>query len=501
MIGMKKESWTGEIRDKHPRSVTDNEDFYHAVLESLEDYAVFTTDKDGVVNTWNSGAERVLGYREEEIIGTSCEIIFTAEDQQLGVPAMELSTALKHGRALDERFHVRKDGSKFWASGKVFPIYDFNHVHIGYTKIMRNLAERVHAQEQLLAARRYAEGIIEWAVEPIVILNEDLTVSAANKAFLDQYNIKKKKNINVSLDELTNGEFSDPEFISILKHLKSGPGNVHNVEITYEFKKTGGRILLVNGHRLKPDVNISLFMLSIQDITEQRTLERQKDDFISIASHEIRTPLTVIKATVQLLELRFKVMDLDFVEKSALKIKEKTDKLLILINYLLDAAQISNSRLALKPENFSAKDLVAESVEEMLMVHPELSIIVKDKFHGNVFADRFRISQVLNNLLNNAFKYSQPCKNIIVSLEKNKSGDELIVSVQDFGAGIPKEEQKHLFERFWRASSAKEENVQGIGLGLYLSSQIIKGYGGRLWFKSEKNKGSTFKFSLPIKDT
>jgi PAS domain S-box-containing protein len=492
---MKKEILAAEISGKQPKSITDNEDFYHAVLESMEDYAVFTTDTNGVVNSWNSGAERVLGYREKDIIGRSFAVIFTAEDQQREEPAKELNTALKYGRALDERFHLRKDGSKFWASGKVFPLYDSKEVHIGFTKVMRNLTERMRAQEQLQAARQYAEGIIEWAVEPIVILNDDLTVSAANKAFFKQFNVKKKKSFNIPLDELTNGEFDDPEFVAILKHLKNGPGNVRNVEITNIFKKDGGRIFLVNGHRLRPDVNINLFMLSIQDVTEQRTLERQKDDFISIASHEIRTPLTVIKATAQLLELRFQ--ESGFVEKSALKISEKTDKLLMLINYLLDAAQISNSKLVMKPESFSMERLVAESVEEMLMVHPELSIIVKGKFNGNIIADRFRISQVLNNLLNNAFKYSPPEKNIIIKLGKNKAGD-LLVSVQDFGIGIPKQEQKNLFKRFWRASTAKGKNVQGVGLGLYISSQIIKGHNGRLWFKSEKNKGSTFKFSLPV---
>src|SRR3569833_418154 len=144
-------------------------------------------------------------------------------------------------------------------------------------------------------------------------------------------------------------------------------------------------------------------------------------------------------------------------------------------------------------------DLVNESIEELLLINPELSIVVKGNIKEIIYADRFRISQVLNNLLNNAIKYSPQGKDVIVRVTKNKSGDQVAVSVQDFGIGIAKDEQKDLFKRFSRASSAKQRNIPGIGVGLYISGQIIKMHNGKIWLTSDKNKGSTFKFSIPVK--
>ena len=124
-----------------------SEDFFRQVLDSLEDYAVFTTDKNGDVNSWNSGAEKVLGYTEPEIIGRSAHIFFTPEDIAKGAPEMELETALQDGRAIDERYHVCKDRSRFWGSGLVFPLYDEEGKHRGFTKVMRNLREQQEAKD------------------------------------------------------------------------------------------------------------------------------------------------------------------------------------------------------------------------------------------------------------------------------------------------------------------------------------------------------------------
>ncbi len=124
-----------------------SEDFFRQVLDSLEDYAVITTDTNGDINSWNTGAERVLGYNEAEILGKCADVFFTPEDVAAGVPELELKTSLKDGRAIDERYHMRKDGTRFWGSGLVFPLYDEQHRHRGYTKIMRNLREQKEAVE------------------------------------------------------------------------------------------------------------------------------------------------------------------------------------------------------------------------------------------------------------------------------------------------------------------------------------------------------------------
>jgi PAS domain S-box-containing protein len=123
-----------------------SEEFFELVLNSLEDYAVFTTDKNGDVNSWNAGAEHVLGYNKSEALGANSCIFFTPEDIANNAHTKELEMAINEGRAIDERYHVRKDGSRFWGSGLVFPLHDEEGNHRGFTKIMRNLRERKMAE-------------------------------------------------------------------------------------------------------------------------------------------------------------------------------------------------------------------------------------------------------------------------------------------------------------------------------------------------------------------
>lgn len=123
-----------------------SEDFFHQVLDSLEDYAVITTDTNGDINSWNKGAEKLLYYPENEAIGHSAEIFFTPEDIANGAPALEMTTALTDGRAIDERYHMRKDHSRFWGTGLMFPLYDDYGKHRGFTKIMRNMREQQEAE-------------------------------------------------------------------------------------------------------------------------------------------------------------------------------------------------------------------------------------------------------------------------------------------------------------------------------------------------------------------
>lgn len=125
-----------------------SEEFFKQVLASLEDYAVVTTDKNGDINSWNSGAENVLGYTEVEAIGQNAKIFFTPEDVAAGEPEKELYGALETGRSIDERYHMRKGGTRFWGSGLVFPLFDEEQRHRGFTKVMRNLRERQEAEAQ-----------------------------------------------------------------------------------------------------------------------------------------------------------------------------------------------------------------------------------------------------------------------------------------------------------------------------------------------------------------
>ena len=233
------------------------------------------------------------------------------------------------------------------------------------------------------------------------------------------------------------------------------------------------------------------------DITERKRIEQRKDEFLSIASHELKTPVTSIKGYGQILQHLLK----QNVQGGSLTILTKLDfqinKLTTLVNDLLDVTRIQAGKLQLREELFDFTALVNEVVEDMQRTTQQHKIIKKlGKATKTVYGDRNRIEQVLINLIANAIKYSPATDKIIVSANTDK--ERVIFSVKDFGLGIPKDSQEKIFERYYRASSIDENAIAGLGLGLYISNEIIKRQQGKIWFESATGKGSTFFFSLPL---
>jgi len=247
-------------------------DFYKNILESLEDYGVFTTDKEGIVTSWNKGAEHVLGYTEEEICGNSAEIIFTEEDSRNGIPEHEFTEAMEKGRGVDERYHRRKDGSLFWASGLIFPLSDSEGKHIGFTKILRNLSNRKEAEAELLEARRYAQSIVETSKEPILILNIDLSINSASKAFFKLFSLNKKEVENKNLFEAL-GQHWDPH---PLQEQMQKYDSFENFEMVYRGQsKTDEHILLVSSRKVfRTFKSIGQILLTFEDVTFERKMEQ-----------------------------------------------------------------------------------------------------------------------------------------------------------------------------------------------------------------------------------
>jgi two-component system sensor histidine kinase VicK len=129
-------------KNNERKTVSKRDDFYRLVLKSMADYSVFTMDKEGIINTWNEGAEKIFGYTKKEAIGKSCSLIFTHLDQQSKLPEKLRAIALKKGKVANEHYYIRKDGCLFWASGLTFKLEDKNHHHTGFTKIVRDLTDK-----------------------------------------------------------------------------------------------------------------------------------------------------------------------------------------------------------------------------------------------------------------------------------------------------------------------------------------------------------------------
>ncbi len=228
---------------------------------------------------------------------------------------------------------------------------------------------------------------------------------------------------------------------------------------------------------------------------ETQKAVRVRDDFLSIASHELKTPLTPLAARLRHIQRRLEAgetIPASAVDKPLNSLRKLTE----LINDLLDASRIENGRLMLHRQTLPLNELVQQVSEPFLTVSPRHSVeLVLPDEPVWVSADPQRLAQVMTNLLDNAIKYSPSGGRVRVELQAHPEGAELIVS--DEGIGIPDEQLTRLFERFYRATNAKVTSYGGLGLGLYITRDIVEHHGGRIWAESEPGRGARFHVVLP----
>lgn len=246
---------------------------------------------------------------------------------------------------------------------------------------------------------------------------------------------------------------------------------------------------LLNDHAIKAIV------FNFTDITSRVRHERDMEDILGIASHELKTPLTSLKAYTQVLEMRMAAEGNSSSVILVNKMDRQINRIISMIFDLLDATKLQSGILVLKKSLFDVNDLIIEVVDSLKNVNQNHQFILSLARSTEIFADRVRVSQVLVNLISNAVKYSPESDKI--QIESRYQYGFLIVSVIDFGIGISSLEIQKLFNRFYRVSSIRE-SYQGLGLGLYISYQIIDQHRGKMGVSSEEGSGSTFWFSLPL---
>lgn len=240
---------------------------------------------------------------------------------------------------------------------------------------------------------------------------------------------------------------------------------------------------------------ITQWIASATDIHEQKTKEEKKDEFISIASHEMKTPLTTAKAYLQLLELSLDKAN----EKANLYTKKailSVDRLKDLIAELLDVSKIQHGKLNYNFHVFDFNEMVRDSIEGIQHNAPNHHIRLSGTIPVMVEGDKERLQQVIINLLSNAVKYSPDNDDILMEL--SLENQQIKVCVQDFGIGIAADNLHRIFDRYYRIEG-QEILFQGLGIGLFISMEIIRRHSGKLWAESEIGKGSTFYFTLPLK--
>ncbi len=457
-----------------------------AIVESSDD-AILSKDLDGIVTSWNAAAERMFGYRAEEMIGQSVTCIYPPERQR------ELDQILEHIRN-GERFEhyettrINKEGRRLMVSVTVSPVKDSSGTIIGASDIIRDITERklLEARErQLFTANLVGVFVADFAG----------TFLEANDAMLDLLGYTREE---LQAGKLRSERLTPPEYRQLTQQAINAMlvhGKTDPFEKVYLHKSGQPIPVLVAVARIGDTDTCIGFVL---DIRERKELEQRKDTFISMAGHELKTPLTSMKASIGLLRRRLASQAEDRVQPLLGTMDAQINRITRLIDDILDLSKIQTGQLAYHQEQFDFDALVREIVAMTQRSTQTHQINLVGRTEAAVTADRDRVGQVLTNLITNAVKYSPQADNVVVHIARDP--DHVRVSVQDFGIGIAPGDQRRIFERFYRVNNgSKPASQQGLGLGLFLSQEIVTHHGGHLWVESKQGQGSTFSFTLPLR--
>ena len=244
-------------------------------------------------------------------------------------------------------------------------------------------------------------------------------------------------------------------------------------------------------------------LIILRDITREKTVERLKTEFVSISAHQLRTPLSGIKWTLKMLLEE----DLGKISEEQKEFLEKTyksnERMIRLINDLLNVTRIEEGRFLYNIKSQNIMEIVQEIVASCKVMAKRKRIELGFKKINNkipeVKIDTEKMSIAVQNLVDNAIHYTEPGGKVNVSIEYLKDQNNILISVADTGIGIPKNQQKRIFKRFFRGVSATKMETVGTGLGLFIAKNIVESHGGKIWFESTENKGTTFYFTIPVK--
>lgn len=352
-------------------------------------------------------------------------------------------------------------------------------------------SDRRAYEQELLRSRKSAEqlaSIVRFSSDAIVGISPTGMIQTWNGAASTMFGYAEQQIVGTSLVDILVPGGNQTDWPGILGKLGEG----HSIQLEMVGRGADDvRVDVSAGFTPHLDLlgRVESVSVIMRDIAERREIERIQQEFLAVTVHELRSPLTGIKGNAQLMKRRE-----EYSNRSVDAIISETGRLERFINDLLLASQIQNDRLALAQEEL---DLVATARGAIDSLGREDAGI---RFHSDsspvmVYADPHRLSQVLVNLLTNAIKYSP--KGAGVTVRVGRTGGKACVSVEDQGVGIPADALPHVFDRFFRVGNTSGQ-VQGLGLGLYISRRIVDAHGGQIEVESQPARGSTFTVKLPL---
>jgi PAS domain S-box-containing protein len=497
-------------------------------------FSSIATDAKGVIQIFNVGAERMLGYAAAEVmnkitpadISDPPEVIARAKalSAELATPITPGFEALvfKASRGIEDIYeltYIRKDGSRFPAVVSVTALRDAQDVIIGYLLIgTDNTARKLVEEEQKKSDQRLRDQ--QFYTRSLIEANIDAIMTTDPSGIITDVNKQMEALTDCTRDELIGAPFksyfTDPERAEAAIKLVLSEKSVTDYELTARARDGKQTVVSYNATTFY-DRNRTLqgVFAAARDVTERKRVEaelqqakaaaesasRTKSEFLASMSHEIRTPMNAIMGIADLLAKTALSPEQD---KYVQIFRRAGDNLLNLINDILDLSKVEASQLELEQTGFSLHDHL-EKVMEMVVTRANekgLALVceIAPSAPNDLVGDPTRLRQVLLNLLGNAIKFTESGE---VSLRVTLDGNfavptALRFAVSDTGIGIPSQKLGRVFERFTQADSSTTRRFGGSGLGLTISRRLVELMGGRIWVESVEGKGSVFSFAVPF---
>jgi PAS domain S-box-containing protein len=485
------------------------------LIESVTDYAIFALDPDGRVSTWNLGAERLKGYRADEIVGRHFSCFYATADREAGRPDTDLAITAAEGRWEDEGWRLRKDGSRFWANVVTTALRGVDGRLLGFGKVVRDLTERKQGENALRdGENRFRLLVSSVSDHAIFLLKPDGRVAS--------WNVGAELLKGYRADEIIGEHFS--RFYVEEDRRNGVPEQMLQKAIEAGTHESEGWRLRKDGQRFwahavltalySDDGRHQGFAKVTRDLTDRkrtddilrgvldreraaserlRQLDLLKNELVAVIAHDLRGPVSVAQSFLHLLVADWaSTTEAEKLESIDL-VSERIETLGALVDDVFDVARIEAGQLEIDQSPVELRTTIARVVTDLAMSDPTRVVNVRVD-DVRALGDERRTLQVLTNLMSNACKFS--ARHLPVELTAERVDDEVIVSVVDHGPGIPVDQQALLFRRFSRLPQSA--GTPGSGIGLYIARSLAEAQNGRLWVESVPGSGAAFRFALPL---
>jgi PAS domain S-box-containing protein len=480
---------------------------YDLLIESVVDYAIFMLDPEGVVLSWNAGAERLKGYQAEDIVGKSFKLFYPEEAVQARWPDHELKVAAEQGRFEDEGWRVRKDGSRFWANVVITRLLAEDGSVCGFAKVTRDLTERRRHEEAVRRSEEQFRLLLESVKDHAIFM-------LAPEGLVLTWNSGAQAILGWRADEIIGRHFS--LFFTAEDISAEVPAAELRAALSHERADSAGWRVRKDGSvfwaqavvapvrdaegRLHGFAKVTRDMSEQRRLTELEQASQRVSVFLAMLGHELRNPLAPIRNAVSLMQR------LPELPPSVGRLREILDRQVVqmtrLVDDLLDAGRVATGKIVLKRDEVDYRDVVLMSVEAaqpLLEARHHRTEVELPQSALLINGDSARLTQVLQNLLNNAAKYMEEGGRIVLAIRVDDR--HCITTVSDEGRGIAPEDVERIFTLFYQQDRTSSRDA-GLGIGLSLARALVEAHGGRLAASSEgTGRGSTFTLTLPLLHT